>query len=335
MLYLLVIPIKNKVRRILILLLLLQACNGHVPAAGQTTAADSKMESPEIESPFLIVLGTVQDAGSPQLGCTKACCASLTTAEMDQRKVVAAGLVDAEYDRNFLFEATPDIKDQVSRLQGAGNSIRKVPDGIFLTHAHIGHYTGLMYLGKESANTDSVPVYTMPRMQRFLERNGPWDQLLSQGNITLQGLEEGEVMRLTPNISVQSLRVPHRDEYSETVGFLIRGPDRKALFIPDIDKWERWEQSIIKLLSTVDYALIDATFYDGAEVPDRNMSEIPHPFVVESMELFKELPGKEKEKIYFIHMNHTNPILDSLSVEYREVIEHGYRVARIGQRLPL
>ena len=42
----------------------------------------------------------------------------------------------------------------------------------------MGHYSGLMHLGREAANTSKVPVYAMPRMLEFLAKNGPWNQLL-------------------------------------------------------------------------------------------------------------------------------------------------------------
>jgi pyrroloquinoline quinone biosynthesis protein B len=131
------------------------------------------------------------------------------------------------------------------------------------------------------------------------------------------------------------LQVPHRDEFSETVGYRISGPNHSALFIPDINKWELWERSISDEIDNVDYALLDATFFDGDELPGRDMSEIPHPFVVESMALFDPLPAAERSKIWFIHMNHSNPLLDSNSNAYRRVIEAGYNVAHEGLQLPL
>jgi len=134
---------------------------------------------------------------------------------------------------------------------------------------------------------------------------------------------------------VTPLLVPHRDEFSETVGFMILGPSHSALFIPDIDKWELWDRNIIDEIRNVDYALIDATFFDGDELPGRDMSEIPHPLVVESMALFEELPAVERDKIWFIHMNHSNPLLDPNSDAYQQVIDAGYHVAREGVRLPL
>ena len=200
------------------------------------------------------------------------------------------------------------------------------PDAIFITHAHIGHYTGLMYLGRESANADSVPVYTMPRMKNFIENNGPWSQLVNLGNIVPKKLDTSGVIQLG-TVTIDCFLVPHRDEYSETVGFRIKGPNKSVLFIPDIDKWHKWDRSIIEFISSVDYAFLDATFYDGEEIRQRDISEIPHPFVIESMALFDGLPDEEKQKIQFIHLNHTNPLLNSDSKQHKRVISKKYNIS--------
>ena len=217
----------------------------------------------------------------------------------------------------------------------AGFKHDETPDAIFLTHAHIGHYSGLMYLGKEGMNADSVPVYAMPRMKKFLESNGPWSQLVANKNIRLQSLSNNQEINLTNQVKVLPIQVPHRDEFSETVGYIIKGPTKKVLFIPDIDKWEKWSTRIVEAIALVDYAFIDGTFYDGQELNNRNMSEIPHPFIVESMELFKDLSPKEKSKIHFIHFNHTNKLLDSTSNEYKTVLKNGFKVAQMNQVIEL
>ena len=195
-------------------------------------------------------------------------------------------------------------------LRGSASwDTKELPDGIFLTHAHIGHYTGLMYLGKEATNAKKVPVYAMPKMGGFLEQNGPWNQLVTNNNITLKKLENNKAIVLSENLKVIPFTVPHRDEYSETVGYTIIGPNKTALFIPDIDKWEKWETNIIAAISKVDYAFIDATFYDAEEINNRDISQIPHPFVIESMALFDNLSETQKKKIHFIHFNHTKPFI--------------------------
>lgn len=300
---------------------------------------ESKLEQKEaktsVSETSLVVLGTLQDAGSPHIACIKACCENLFEKSNPLRKVVSLGIIDPQNNKTFLFEATPDITSQVKKLKQFSNSKNELPNGIFLTHAHIGHYTGLMYLGKEATNTNRVPVYTMPKMKSFLENNGPWSQLVSTNNIALQELENQKEIELTSNIKVIPFTVPHRDEFSETVGFKIIGPKKSVLFIPDIDKWQKWETGISEVISVVDYAFVDATFFDGEEINSRNISEIPHPFIIESMELFKDLSSEEKQKIHFIHFNHTNPLLNSESDAFKMVLQNGFNIARINMILSL
>lgn len=284
----------------------------------------------------LIVLGNVQDAGYPQMGCMKACCKDQWHDPALRKMVTCLGLIEGKSQQTWLFEATPDIKYQSQRLsQAAGHAGFVMPKGIFLTHGHIGHYIGLMHLGREVMNETEVPVYAMPRMKQYLERNGPWGLLVNLKNIKVQGMQADASIRLSDQLAVTPVLVPHRGEYSETVGFRIQGPHKTALFIPDIDKWHLWERSIKEEIRQVDLAFLDATFYQNGEVGNRDMSEIPHPFVEESMTLFADLPQAEKAKIHFIHMNHTNPLLQADSPERTDVIAAGYQVAQEGKQFEL
>jgi pyrroloquinoline quinone biosynthesis protein B len=289
-----------------------------------------------ISVPSLIVLGTIQDGGSPHVGCTKECCKNLFQNPDKNRMVVSLGVLDPLNKTNLMFEATPDLPYQMKLLRNVSPFCStETPNGIFLTHAHIGHYAGLMYLGREALNTKNVPVYAMPKMKTYLENNGPWSQLVNLNNINIHTISDGEEIIISSTIKVKPFLVPHRDEYSETVGYIISGPNKKVLFIPDIDKWNKWNKSIIEEIKNVDYAFIDGTFYDGMEINNRNISEIPHPFVIESMELFKNLAESEKNKIYFIHFNHTNPLLNVGSSQAKTVIKNGFHIAGINQVIPL
>ncbi|MBN4082098.1 hypothetical protein JYT21_00180 [bacterium AH-315-B15] len=120
-----------------------------------------------------------------------------------------------------------------------------------------------------------------------------------------------------------------------TVGFKIEGPSKKALFIPDVNKWNLWEKDIIEEVAAVDYAFLDATFYGEGELNNRDMSEMPHPFIIESLERFVDLPDSEKDKIYFIHLNHSNPALVVGSEEYQNIVDQGFHVAQFGDRFAL
>ena len=285
--------------------------------------------------PVIHVLGTVQDGGSPHIGCDRICCRNLFLRPATDRQVVSLGLIDADNGKSFLFEATPDLPTQWHHLQKLAGGKKKWPDGIFLTHAHMGHYSGLMHLGREALGSQGVPVYAMPRMMHFLQENGPWSQLVELKNITLMPLQNEQRVQASNALEIVPIEVPHRDEFSETVGYRIVGPSRAALFIPDINKWDQWERRLEDELSQVDRAYLDATFYDVAEVGYRDMAEIPHPFMIETMDLLQDLPQKERSKVHFIHMNHTNPCLDGASAAYREVRERGFNIARLGDSFSL
>ncbi len=276
----------------------------------------------------LLVLGTVQDAGSPHIGCEKECCAPLFDEPDPSRKVVSLGLVDHENNKTYLFEATPDLPRQIRLLQSHARIERTLPDGIFITHAHIGHYTGLMHLGREALGAKKAKVYVMPKLKKFLETNGPWSQLVELENIQIHQIENKQAVSVTNNIDIIPFLVPHRDEFSETVGYKIVGPSKSVLFIPDIDKWSKWKKSIVEEIKKVDYAFLDATFFDAPEIDNRDISEIPHPFVIESMHLLRSLPPLEKKKVHFIHFNHTNPLLNAKSTQSDEVFKSGFRSSK-------
>jgi len=287
----------------------------------------------KINSPttFLVVLGNVQDAGYPQIGCTKDCCKAYWQHKQSKKLVTSLALVDNATNQYWLFEATPDITEQLQFVQHYTTKTTSFqPAGIFITHAHIGHYTGLMYLGREALGAKNIPVFAMPKLQQYLQSNGPWSQLVALNNIHLQGLQSNETIAITNTISVTPILVPHRDEYSETVGFIIATSNKKVLFVPDIDKWEKWNKSIIAEIAKVDIALIDGTFYANGELPGRDMKEIPHPFIAESLILFSSLPQNEKDKIYFIHFNHTNPLLNPKSKQRQDLLQKGFKAADQG-----
>jgi pyrroloquinoline quinone biosynthesis protein B len=284
----------------------------------------------------LILLGTLQDAGAPQLNCNKKCCQGLFEQADSARRVSSLGLLDFNTQKKYLFDATPDISKQLHALKKASPiATSSIVDGIFLTHAHIGHYTGLMYLGKEAVNETEVSVFAMPKMSSFISNNGPWSQLVTNRNIVLQPLVANQAISLSPTLQVTPFLVPHRDEYSETVGYLIEGPHKKALFIPDIDKWNRWELDLATELKKVDYAFLDATFYSAKELGNRDMSQIPHPSVLETIQTLKDFSMEERAKVIFTHFNHTNPLLDSTSEATKKVLALGFKIGRIHDRFQL
>lgn len=283
---------------------------------------------------YITVLGIAQDGGYPHIGCQKECCANYYNGKNKRKSVVSLGLIDSQQKQKWLFEATPDMHTQLADLENNHLKTSTIIDGVFLTHAHIGHYTGLMYFGREALGKKDIPVYAMPKMKAFLENNGPWNQLVTLQNIELKSLQNDSIIKLNNNIKVTPFLVPHRDEFSETVGYKIEGKNKSALFIPDIDKWYKWKKDIIAEVKQVDYAFLDAAFLNQNEVK-RAMTEVPHPFVVETVELFKNESMETKNKVIFIHFNHTNPTLQSNSKERKKLNKLGFRFAEEGQNFEL
>ncbi|HEY2322787.1 MAG TPA: MBL fold metallo-hydrolase [Thermoanaerobaculia bacterium] len=246
----------------------------------------------------VIVLGIAQDGGYPQAGCERPDCVAAWNNPKLRRHVASLAIVDPSTNEQWMIDATPDFPEQLHSIGGRIN-------GILLTHAHIGHYLGLAQLGREVIGAHDMPVYAMPRMRAFLEHNGPWDQLVRLHNIDLRPLEDGVPVQLNANITVTPVVVPHRGEYSETVAFLVKGPKRSILWMPDTDRFEHIDQ----LIARVDVAYLDGTFFDAKELPRRNLAEIPHPLMRDSMERFAKLPPNDRAKIRFIHLNQSNPAL--------------------------
>ena len=283
---------------------------------------------------YIFVLDVAQDAGYPQAGCYQEHCMPAWNDPGLRRGAVSLGLIDPVTHQKYMFEASPNFTEQLFTLQAEAPDEQFELAGIFLTHAHIGHYAGLMFLGHEVMGASDVPVYAMPKMTQFLRDNGPWSQLVEYKNIVLQPMQNNQAVSLG-RLKVTPFLVPHRDEYSETVGYRIEGPNKSAIFIPDIDKWSDWQTDLTELVKNVDYALIDATFFAGGELPGRDMSKVRHPFVTESMGVLKSLSHEQRNKVWFIHMNHTNPLLDPESNESQEVQSNGFNIARRGQKLEL
>ena len=285
------------------------------------------------QTEYIYVLGNVQDAGLPHIGCQHKFCKEKFS-EFEEYFTTSIAVVDPVEKKYILFEASPDIPYQLNYLEKEIFNEFLLPESIFITHAHIGHYTGLMYFGREALGAKNLIIKVLPKMSNFLKTNGPWSQLIDINNIKIQNLSFGSKTNELRNITVTPIQVPHRDEYSETSGFIIEGRNKKALFIPDIDKWEKWDKNLKQLVYEFDYLLLDATFYDSKEI-NRDISEIPHPLVTETINLLDDLSPEHKNKVYFIHMNHTNLMLDPSSELTKLVIDKGFNITRLGLKLSL
>jgi pyrroloquinoline quinone biosynthesis protein B len=311
------------------------------------------------QGPRLRVLGTAQDGGLPHAGCSCAHCERARHDPRYRRLVASTALLLPEENGKqqvYVIDVSPDIREQLDLLRDLRTTAmgpeRRVVDGVFLTHAHIGHYLGLAFFGFEALNTKGLPTYCTPWMAEYLRTNGPWSQLVRLNNIDLRELDPGTPVNLPcstkgDQVSVKPVRVPHRDEYSDTVGYVIRKeplPDqpgavrgRTVFYVPDTEPWRTWEPTLLDIIQreAVDVLVVDGTFYSEAELPGRSVASIGHPLMTDSMALLEPLVQAHRLEVYFTHLNHSNPVLDPAGAAARDVAARGFRVAREGLELPL
>lgn len=302
-------------------------CACAAPSRGNDTS------SPAVE---LFVLGIAQDGGVPHFGCSRECC---ERARRERRTLSPAclGVVERTSGRLLLVEATPGVEAQAAllhRLAGVEDRGRRPVDAVLLTHAHVGHYLGLAHFGREVASTDRLPTHVSPRMAAFLRGHAPWKQLVELSQVEV--VEHGPRAPFSPipGLTVTAIPVPHRDEFSDTMAYVLRGPSKAALFVPDVDRWDGNEALLDELLRDVDVAYVDGTFYDGRELPERNLAEIRHPLMTDTMERLAERAKARPGSVRFLHLNHTNPALwdDSLR---RAIEARGFAIAAEGERVAL
>jgi len=283
-----------------------------------------------------VILGSVQDGGLPQAGCYTERCERARNGS--PRYVASLALIEPTADRYYLVDASPDLPRQMDLVPGEGfrrrAAARRPFDGIFLTHAHMGHYLGLAHLGREALGTAPTACYCTERMAAFLSTNGPWSLMVDEGRLVLEPLVPDTWHRVSPALSVKAIPVPHRDEYSDTVGFVFRGPRHALLYLPDIDRWSAWTRRIEDVVREVDVALLDGTFYSAREVPGRSYDDIRHPLVPETMSRLAEVVADGHE-VVFTHLNNTNPLLDEGGPAERAVLDAGFGIAREGATLGL
>lgn len=328
----------------LLFLASLAALAGICPTVAPVAAAGAS--GPPSSSPAasltVVALGTAQDGGVPQAGCECARCVAARRLPSLRRHVASLALVLPASGHTYLIDATPDLGEQLQRVHTwrghpQDGPDRRPVDGVLLTHAHLGHYLGLAYFGFESINTRDLPVYASPRMAAFLTANGPWSLLVARRNIALHRLALGVPLRLEAGLTVTPLAVPHRDELSDTLAFLIAGPRRTLLYVPDTDSWAAWRRPLPEVLRRAGaaVALVDGTFYGAGELPDRDVRKIGHPLMTATVELLREPVRAGRLEVWFTHLNHSNPALDPGGPERRALTSAGFQVLAEGQQIGL
>jgi pyrroloquinoline quinone biosynthesis protein B len=250
-----------------------------------------------------------------------------------RRLASSAAVVDPAGGAAWLIDASPDLPKQLESVREAlgGPKRSSIPlSGVLLTHIHMGHYWGLGHLGKEGMMPRGLPVRGPPKTARFLSENRPFKDMVEMGALDVRSVEPGKDLLLGEGVIFRPVAVPHRDDFSDTVAWLVKGPRETILYAPDMDYLE---DPFKELVARVDVAIIDGTFYTRDEIPGM-MGTVPHPPVVESMDGLK--PALEGgTRVAFTHLNHTNPLCDPRSPEFEHVVSSGFGIVLDGFALDI
>lgn len=268
-----------------------------------------------------VVLGTTQDGGVPQPCCSCPRCDAARRATGPRRMPACLALV-GETGRVLVVDATPAYGEQLALLARTLGTSAACPHELAISHAHIGHYLGLAFLGKEAVHARGLPVHGTPSMLRFLQQNRPWSHLVERGEVDLRALAPGTPLPFD-GATVHVFLSPHRGEDTDTVGFEVVGPRRRLVYVSDADVLP---PEIVERVRDADVSLVDGTFYSPAELPHRDILAVKHPFVRDSLVRLRGARGP----VLFTHLNHTNPLLDPGSPEARS-LPSGFAVASEGQ----
>ena len=279
--------------------------------------------------PEVVVLGVAQDGGVPHAGCLCLNCRAARSDPGRHHLPVSLGLVSG--DRFAMVDATSGFEAQHAMLWNHSSAACEweaerfpAPESIVLTHAHTGHYTGLWQLDRSVLAASGTRVLGPPRTMQLLLDNEPWQAMQREGFIAMEQVGFNRPFELMPKIRMELLEVPHRSEWgTDTAALTLAGPQRKMLYLPDIDFWDAWDRDVLATVREYDIALLDGCFWVA---PPRK--GVPHPPVTETMDRLQEIAGDVE--IVFTHFNHSNPVLTQGSPERSTVEERGFRIAREG-----
>ena len=277
-----------------------------------------------------VILGIAQDGGVPHPGCY---CNTCRYYWGNQIVLSPSSLAIIEEKRLHLIDVTRNLDRQ---LREVGN--RNITD-IWLTHGHIGHIDGIGLFGKEVMNEKNIKLHASESMIELILNTPKWNKLVEEKTLIPTQFKSNEAIQVSENLQITPIQVPHRDELTDTHAFVIKGPEKSLLYIPDHDSWEETlymvkQKSVDEWFVSlgIDIVLMDGTFWSKNELS--RQSDVPHPPIEDSLERLNDLNRKDLE-VFFIHLNHTNPLLIPESDETKLLLDSGCKIPIEGQQFLL
>lgn len=287
----------------------------------------------------VIVLGSAQDGGFPQWDCNCVNCQLSRSGELRFRLRSSLALED-DLGNIIILDASPDLKHQVDVIGSSRQRIGRICsdrvspiDAILITHAHWGHVMGLLEFS--AGASFEVPVYCSPSVSSIIYASPVFRSLIDGDFIRIMEFKDNIPLEIVnyrgqkTYFKLEAFKVPHREDFTDTYGFKIFHKSSSITYIPDI---KVLDEEIIRKIDDTDFLFFEGTFYWDDELwrvskIKRTSKELGHIPIVESLLILREL---EIDMKYYIHLNHTNPVLRSGSDERRSVEDAGIKIVDDG-----
>lgn len=297
----------------------------------------------------VILLGTAAGGGYPQWNCACSMCARAG----DQAPPRSQDCVAVSSDGSgwFLLNASPDIRAQIlaTELLDPGPGPRETPiRGALLTDAELDHTLGLLMLREGAGLEVYAPIAALNALQddfavqRIVSRYGDWAWFAAKDGMTL-----GRLCIRVLAISNKKPKYARADELGPwVVAYRIEDPATGGVIVyaPCL---ATWPDGLEPFVDGASYVLLDGTFFSPDEmsgstragvgtVAQRAMGHVPIAGPDGSLERIRKLCAVQPGTNWaYVHLNNTNPVLDSQSPEYAEVRAAGVKLPPDGTVLDL
>jgi pyrroloquinoline quinone biosynthesis protein B len=297
----------------------------------------------------VLLLGTAAGGGFPQWNCW---CPSCRVARTDpgsaHPRTQSSAAISADGKRWFLLNASPDVREQLARLNGVPpDGVRHVPvEGVVTTDAELDHTLGISLL-REARH---LQLYATPAVTAVLDEDSrilPVTRAFAEVTRHLLTLEQPVELRYrdgSPSgLTVEAFAVPgdpprfaRRELPGHTIGLLIHdgASGGTCAFVPGCGAVDG---RLIQRLSTAQLVLFDGTFWTDDELirldisdrPASAMGHLPVSGAEGSLAKLGSLPARWR---VYTHINNSNPMLLEHSAERRVVLDAGFLVGDDGMR---
>ncbi|HEX5386870.1 MAG TPA: pyrroloquinoline quinone biosynthesis protein PqqB [Gemmatimonadales bacterium] len=312
----------------------------------------SRKRAPRRFQVQIILLGTAAGGGFPQWNCWCPPCRTARSNPARARpRTQSSAAVSVDGSRWFLLNASPDIREQLTRLPSpVPTGARHVPvAGVVATDAELDHTLGIVLLREGRW----LRLYTTCAVAEVLERDSrllPVTRAFADVDLVELHLGRQVALRYAhgteTGVTVEAFAVPagpprfaSTEAEGHTVGLLLRDSATGGVcaFVPGCGGLDK---RLMSRLHAADLVLFDGTFWTDDELialgigdrTARQMDHLPMSGPEGSLELLATLPGRHR---VYTHINNTNPVLVEGSPERALVERAGLTVGMDGMHFEI